>query len=534
MSEKEINDPAGHLFPPRGCCFTLIGPADHALVHDPPGVSLRSVISSFISKHDAEDWNTLSTPPALPTPDSGWDKLPLEPAGPARRLWQHGTLVYTTGGLIILFFWLLLGDFAYAMRERSAHAVVQLALKRYGASSTFQAYVLVVMPNLVALLLQPIIAFKSDRYRSRWGRRIPFLLWTTPVTFFSMIGLAYCPWIADQTVHLFAGALPASVGTETLTLWYFAFFYFLFELACITSITLFTALVNDVVPRAIIGRFYGAFRAVSLAAGVVFSWYLLKWAEAHFTEMFVGIGTLFGVGFLLMCVFVKEGQYPPPVEDDGRDIRGAGFIAAAKTYLRECLHLSFYRWVFAAMLFANLTFQPFNNFRVVYARSMDIDLALYGKIEATSFIISFLIAYPLGMLVDRFHPLRMGIAAMTIYFLATVFGSFFIVGQQTFLAAFMCHTILSGVYFTSTAALGAVLFPKITFGQFTAAAAVIAHLGSIILGAIKGPLLKASNDDYRLTWMLGGVLCLATLVCLIVTYAKFKRMGGQAGYVAPK
>lgn len=456
----------------------------------------------------------------------------MTPAPTNRRLWQHGSLVYTSAGLIMLFFWLLLGDFAYSIRERSAHAVVQLALKSYGATNTFQSYVLVFIPHAVALLLQPVIAFKSDRYRSRWGRRIPFMLWTTPLTFFSMIGLAYCPWIADLAVKTFGDALPADVGYQELTLWLFAAFYFVFELACITSITLFTSLVNDVVPRAIIGRFYGAFRAVSLAAGVIFSSQLLKFAETHFTEMFVGIGLVFAVGFTLMCLFVKEGEYPPPVEiEDGQD-RRRGFVAAGRTYWRECFHLSFYRWVFAAMLLANLTFQPFNNFRIVYAKSLNVDLGLYGNIEAISFAVSFFIAFPIGMLVDRFHPLRMGIVTMAIYFLATLFGAFFITGSNTFLAAFMCHTILSGMFFTSTAALGAMLFPKVSFGQFTAAVAVLIHLGSMMLGAIKGPLLDAFNADYRITWVLGGVLCLASLSCLIVTNFKFQKLGGPKGYVA--
>lgn len=458
------------------------------------------------------------------------------------KIFTAGTLKYTTAGLVMLFFWLLLGDFAYAIRERSAHQVVQLALRRYEASNTFQAWVLVVMPHAVALILQPIIAYKSDRYRSRWGRRIPFLFWTTPLTFLSMIGLAACPWLADRTVRLYNGTFDVA----QLTRGYFAFFYFVFELACITSITLFTALVNDVVPRAVIGRFYGAFRAVSLAAGIVFSSQLLKWAETHFVEVFTGIGIVFGGGFLLMCLFVKEGEYPPPApaatpSTPGTAARATAFgpvIAAVRSYARECFHHPFYLWVFAAMLLANLTFQPFNNFRVVYAKSIGVDLGHYGNIEAISFAVSFLIAFPLGVLVDRFHPLRMGIAAMAVYSVATVFGAFFIRGEATFLAAFMVHTILSGIYFTSTAALGALLFPKANFGQFTAASAITIHLGSMLLSILQGPLLDLSKNangqtNYAITWMMCGLLCLATLACLIVSYTHFQKLGGQKSYAPP-
>ena len=52
------------------------------------------------------------------------------------KTWTVGTLTYTAGGLALLFFWLLLGDFALNLRDRSVGPVVQLFLKREGASDT--------------------------------------------------------------------------------------------------------------------------------------------------------------------------------------------------------------------------------------------------------------------------------------------------------------------------------------------------------------------------------------------------------------
>jgi Na+/melibiose symporter-like transporter len=43
-------------------------------------------------------------------------------------------------------------------------------------------------PGAVALVLGPIISYKSDRHRGKWGRRIPFLMATTPIAAFGMIG----------------------------------------------------------------------------------------------------------------------------------------------------------------------------------------------------------------------------------------------------------------------------------------------------------------------------------------------------------
>ena len=33
-----------------------------------------------------------------------------------RKIWRAGTLTYTTGGLVLLCFWLLWGDFPWAMK----------------------------------------------------------------------------------------------------------------------------------------------------------------------------------------------------------------------------------------------------------------------------------------------------------------------------------------------------------------------------------------------------------------------------------
>jgi MFS family permease len=158
---------------------------------------------------------------------------------------------------------------------------------------------------------------------------------------------------------------------------------------------------------------------------------------------------------------------------------------------------------------------------------------MYGNVEAASFLVSFLIAYPLGALVDRFHPLRMGIITMSLYIGSCTFGVLFIRDQSTFLPAFMAHTIISGMYFTSTAALAAMLFPKVTFAQFTAAAAVLAHLGSITLSVVQGAILDFSGSNYSLVWIMGGVLCLGSTACLIVVYRRFLALGGMKGYAPP-
>ncbi len=79
-------------------------------------------------------------------PPAGQAESPPEVDLNGRRVYRVGTLAYTAAGLVTIFFWLLLGDFAFSMRERSAQPVVQLAMKYYEASATYMSIVLAVIP----------------------------------------------------------------------------------------------------------------------------------------------------------------------------------------------------------------------------------------------------------------------------------------------------------------------------------------------------------------------------------------------------
>lgn len=456
--------------------------------------------------------------------------IPLSYAVPQTGKWTVGTLTYTTGGLVIIFLWLLLGDFAFSMRERSAQSGVQLMMKKFGGSSTYMSIVLAVIPPAIGMILGPIVSYRSDRYRSKWGRRIPYLIITTPIVFLSMCGLSTAPMLGAWTHQILGNS---SLGVNFNTLAYFAIFYTLFEFACIASLVLFGALVNDVVPRSVIGRFFGLFRTVSLGAGMIFNSYLLAKLETHFFEIFMGISLVFGLGFAFMCIMVREGEYPPPA-DNPDDIRARGFLPAAKLYLRECFKTPYYRWVFMLMLLAGLTFLPFNTFSIPYAQSLGMPMQKYGDYIAMSYLTSFILAYPLGWLVDKFHALRVGIATMAIYLLATTYGAFFVTDPRTFAIALVVHVVLSGLYFTATASLGQMLFPKLKFGQFASAAGIVASAGSILLGLVLGPVLDLSGNAYRLTFVAGLALCVSTLASQWIVHRHFMRLGGPAGYVPPE
>ena len=456
-------------------------------------------------------------------------ETPPVPSSASPKRWHAGTLTYTLGGLVVLFCWLLWGDFAWQMKERATQPVVQVMLRKFQASDFLTGFLVLSLPAAIAVFLGPIISYRSDRHRGRWGRRIPYLLVTSPLTALSMGGMAMSPMIGTW-IHDRMGWGPESLNVTIILV--LGICWTALDFATAVSNSLFGALVNDVVPRELIGRFYGLFRIVSLSAGIIFNYFVIGYAKEYFMPILACVGLLFGVGMTLMCLQVKEGDYPPPPEPAPGQPRG--FVTAVKSYARDCYSKPYYLWVFASMALAQLAFTPVNLFSVYAAESFGLSLATYGKYLVVMYTCSLFLAYPLGWMADRFHPARVGLVALAVYAMLMAVGFFGIQGPASFGAVFLAHGVLSGCYFTGAAALAQMLFPKLTFAQYASAGGLILAMGNFVLGWATGRLLDGLGHDYRYTFAAGGVLAILAFWTGYVVYRRFMAMGGPTGYVAPE
>ena len=448
------------------------------------------------------------------------------------RTWKAGTLTYATGGLVVLFLWLLWGDFAWSMRDRSVGPMAQWYLKQLGVPNLLFALLITSFPAIISLLLGPVISYKSDRHRGPRGRRIPFLLVTTPIAAFGMLGLAFCP-LLGPLLHQALG--PASPGEKIATLICFGVFWAAFEFATIAAAAVFGGLINDVVPTPLLGRFYGLFRAVSLIDGMIFNYWLIGKIDTHYTVILTVIALFYGAGFLWVCRNVTEGDYPPPPpEEPGEPGPLEGFLRGAKTYLRECFSHSYYVWVFVFITTASICFMPVNIFMIPYARSLGMNMDAYGKCLALTFMISLVLAYPLGWLADFFHPLRMSIACLVGYIAVTAWGATCARTPETFAVALVLHGVLSGCYYTCAASLALRLFPRSKFAQFASAAGVMGSLAGMALGPLVGTLIDVTGNVYHYTFTTGCVLSLIALAAGWHVHGKFMRLGGPKNYAAPE
>lgn len=466
---------------------------------------------------DNETRLPLERPPANPTPSTS-------------QQWRVGTLVYTSGGLIALFCWLLLGDFSWSMRDRSVIPVSAWYLKQLGVPNLLFALIVSSFPALLGILMVPIFAVKSDRYRSRWGRRIPFLIVTTPIAVFGMLGIAFIPFFAKEVHAFFPEASEMVVAVAC-----FSLFWAMFEFASLAGNAIFTALINDVVPKEMLGRFFGLFRIVSLIDGIIFNSLLMGHVPSYFTLILAVIAIFYGIGFFTMCLKIKEGEYPPMVAaltDTGEGVLIRQWRGVSG-YFRECFSKPFYISVFLMLTTGALAFGPVNTFAIPYSVSVGMSTAAYGKCLSLTFAISLFLSYFIGWLCDLFHPIRVTMAAVLGYSLLGLWASAAASTQESFAVAFVLHGVLSGTYVTAAASLGPRLFPQTTFAQFASASGVLLSVCTMGLSPLVGLFIDASENQYRYTFAIGGGLTIVALIAAWKVYREFVKLGGPEMYIAP-
>jgi MFS family permease len=470
--------------------------------------------------------------PALAAPVAA---TPAAPAA-AKKTWRAGTLVYTGAGLAALFFWLLLGDFSWSLRDRSVAPMAQWYLNHLGVSSLLFGLLISSLPAALGLVLGPVISVKSDRHRGPRGRRVPFLLVTTPVAALGMVGLGLTPLIA-RGIH---AVLPGA-GETLAAVVSFGVFWTMWEVGTIASKAVFNGLVNDVVPKPLLGRFYGLFRAIGLLDGMVFNFWIMGLVPAHFTLILCVVGVFYGMTFMVVCLKVREGGYPPPPPPEsagggGGAVAGWARRGAAETrrYCRECFSRSYYVAVFALLMLAGVQSVPVNVFTIPQAKALGVSMDVYGKFVALSFLISLCLSFFIGWLADRFHPLRMAMVTLAGYAAVAVWGGFCATTPAAFLAAWVLHSVLGGAYLTGAASLGQRLFPHARFAQFASAGEAFVAVANMVLAPAVGLLIDATGKDYRLTFFAGAALSCGALGCAAYVHTRFKRLGGPANYVAPE
>ena len=338
-------------------------------------------------------------------------------------LYRVGTLSYTRGALMIVLFWMLWADLALQIME-SLQTLIPIQLERVGASSVVTGLVRDTMQAALTLLILPIIGAQSDRHRGPMGRRRPFLLFSILPLSACLIALGYSDPISQMLHGLIApmaeGVTIKAVSIGVIVVCAGGFFFF-------NNYTLpvYQYLIADIIPKEVMGKFIGLYRAIGAVSGFIFNKLLFPHVDTHIEWIYISCTLFYAFGFLLLVWRVREGEYPAPDESAKRP----GPVAFVQRYAHLCFSNWFYWKIYITSFFYWAAIVPFYSFGILYFKtapkgdamtSLNLFPNELGDIRAWTFLVQIFIFPTVGIFIDRYHSLRFligGYIGMTLCFI---------------------------------------------------------------------------------------------------------------------
>jgi len=441
-----------------------------------------------------------------------------------------GTLQYTAAGLGLLFFYLLWGDFVLQLMETVIPRIMPLQLRQLGASNKIIGLLITSLPFFFNMTTNPFVSFHSDGLRTSWGRRRPYLIVMTPLVTLALVLLAYAPEIGTYlhgTILRGMGRNTAMIATITVLLSMFQIFHYLMS-------PMYYYLFVDVVPNAYMSRFMALFRVVLSIKAYLFNTFIFGQALTHTRAIYIGCALIYCVGFLWMCFMVKEGEYPPP-----QNRAYMSLWAKIRLFVRECYSHPHYL-LFNIRNATGVLAGAVGLYSVFVCRDeLGLSLDYLGKVGGWSALASAVLYYPMGMLCDRYSPVRVLLVAMVLQLPLALLNYAFLHGSRSFIVLAMLGVPIATLVGAGEMPFFAVLLPREKYGQFGSAnqlvTSVIQVLGGFVAGCYmdwatsSGRVVARFRDLYLWTffWQL------VSLVMMVLLYRSWRRYGGPDAYVPP-
>jgi hypothetical protein len=459
------------------------------------------------------------------------------------KTYHAGTLTYTKMGLVMLFIWLLWGDFCFTLMETIIPSILPLKLKSLDAPNFVIALFMSTIPGILNATVCPAVSYKSDRYRSPMGRRIPFLLYPTPLLCLFLVLLGFSDSLGGS-LHRILVMRFTHVSPTFVTLCLMAVLIAGFQFFNMFVASVYYYLFNDVVPQEFLSRFMSLFSVVGTGSIAFYNMFIYKHALTHMKEIFLVTAGLYFVSFMIMCWKIREGEYPPPENQSGT----TGILASIKTYFKECFTHPYYLDFFLGTSLWAMS-GCIGTFAVFLNLSLGLDLGTLGKIAGWAGLAGCVLAYPAGYLADRWHPIRM--------VLVTEFAMVFFVTPISFIYLFYNftpHTVLviailvtfgalplSVVFRTANLPMYMTLLPKDRYGQFCSAQAIFNSIAVLIGGLGAGAfmdllkhLYNGNEFYYRYIPCWSFLFQLLSLIFMYKVYRGWKKYGGPDHYCPPE
>jgi Na+/melibiose symporter-like transporter len=342
-------------------------------------------------------------------------------------------------------------------------------------------------------ILVMYFSFKSDRTDTRFGRRIPYLLISTPFIAISALAIPFVSTLWMVIVLSVMGMFFSDMKAST---------YPLLSIDCVRRDVL--ARVNSI--GAIVGGVVG-FIALRWGIGLVNIHPLLPYA----------VSAVLILGITLVVVFgVKE---PPIRIRDGARFRlWSTFAVVSKD--RRILVLMLGVALLNSMIAISNTWLGFYILKVMKVSAVD-----YGRITSWASLAAILLAYPAGYIIDRFSGYKVVCVFWVLQILLGLTLIFFV--RESWLPFLF---VWSPVCCCLNSAANMMIWkscPPEHVGSYTSSAA---FFNNILIGTtvfLSGRVLAWSGNNYSLAYILGMVEVTAGLA-LVLLYRHLMRRGAPA------
>lgn len=465
--------------------------------------------------------------------------------GSNKTLYHVSGLTYTLPKLLLAMGLIFVGYAMFCICVSPTPTLVTMKLKELGISSTLLVFITTTIGQFFNMTVCPWVSFKSDRYRSeRWGRRIPFILYTLPLMCASWLIIGCFreeSWLLSKIISPIA-----KLSAETLAIIVISAGIIIFKFFYMFVGSVFFYIYNDVIPPQTMTRFTGGLTITASLSTAIYNFTIFPYAMSHFKWIMIGFAVLYALLMGMMCIFLKEPRFPDPEPEQQKKSNGlTGLLAFGKECFSHRIYV--YGFINAALGTAAASSAIFV---VFHQQSMGLDLHEIGSMNGISSLVRTFMALGAAsigaILIDRWHPVRVSIL-LSAFTVPVVFYDtrwlFFDLPPTVFWWVQLCSAIFLFItLFTDISGMPylQLILPKSRFGQFCSARSLIASFTGMFFGLVMGgyiDILKIGfglgERSYRGIYLWQVIFRTAAMIFSIMEFHQYRKLGGFSSYKAP-
>jgi hypothetical protein len=201
-------------------------------------------------------------------------------------------------------------------------------------------------------------------------------------------------------------------------------------------------------------------------------------------------------------------------------------------WFKECFAIPYYWNYYLTFACFRWAWTPFNMFLSTYAvEGLGLSKGEFGDKFGWVMFVQMPVYFLLGPIIDRFHPIRVGVVGFATMVATGLAAFLFIKGPTSFFVLTMAVHVALAVFQGALVAMGPRVLPRSRYGQFCASNMMVVESGMLFLSVACGMVLDRFGVRFVWVWLAG--FALLGLVPLVSLLRAWRGHGGDQGYVAP-